>query len=143
MRNQIVRAELTQKNASRTGVRRAWQFVNIEVYPAMRDSLNIESATIGLREKALGHERVIVRPNVRKNEIQLVETIRFLIQPTADFSVQSPESPPVIRQGPVFGWVEKVRLKRWHAHKKHSEWRCLRRFKFELFSQNGYKVRSE
>jgi len=118
MRNQIVRAELPEKNSRRAGVWRAWQFVDVQVYPAVRDSLNVKGATVWLREKALGHERVIVRPNVRKNEIQLVETIRFLIQPTADFSVQSPESPPVIRQGPVFGWVEKVGLKRWHAHEK-------------------------
>jgi len=84
----------------------------------VRDSLNVEGTAIGLREKALRHKRVVVRPNVAQNEIKLVETIRLLIQTTANFSIKSPESPPVIWQGSVFGWVEKVGLKRWHAHKK-------------------------
>jgi len=106
MRNQIIRAKLPEKNASRAGVRRAWQLVDVEVYPAMRDSLDIQRPAIGLREKALRHKRIIVRPNVRKNEIKLVETIRFLIQTTANFSIESPESPPVIWQGSVFRRVE-------------------------------------
>jgi len=118
MRNQIIRAELPQEYACNSGIRRAWQLVDVEVYPAMRDSLNVEGTTIGLREKALRHKRVVVRPDVRKNEIKLVETIRLLIQTTANLPIESPERSSVVRKRTLLGWVEKVGLKRWHAHEK-------------------------
>lgn len=72
----------------------------------MSNSLDIQRTAVRLGKKALGHERVVVRPNVAQDEIKLVETIRLLIQTTANFSIESPESPPVIWQGSVFRRVE-------------------------------------